>query len=104
MASDGSSHELDLMPSLKNPVIESISATFDYDVAGGPVTLTENFNSYPDNSTPDPGKFDSWGNGSVNISGGAMHLTSFPNVGRGDVTVSLRDPANYSSLAADVTY
>ena len=53
--------------------------------------------------SPDNTKWNWWGNGVIDVTGGGLRMFTQPNVGSGDVTVSAVNPGAIESLSADVT-
>ena len=92
--------EESLTPSLKNPTVESITATFDNVWVNG--SLYEDFNSYTSIADIDLKKWEPWYE-NASIQGQKLSVTINDTIGRGNGGLAFKDPASIYSLRADIS-
>ena len=90
-----------LKPSLINPVVESLSATFDNVVVDG--VPYEDFSGYATLADVPPSKWQIAGNGTASISGGKLVMASGATVGRNTQVALLPNANAINSVQADIT-
>ena len=89
-----------ITPSLKNPVNEHITATFDNVLVNG--VLYDDFDSYSSIDDIDYSKWSTW-HPNTSISGGQMVSTLSNSVGRANGGLSFTNPETINSIQADIT-
>ena len=92
--------ENSLTPSLKNPVAETITATFDNVLVNG--TLYDDFNSYASIDDLDYTKWKAW-HQNASIQNQKLSVTINDTVGRGSGGLEFVNPASIHSLQADIS-